>query len=336
VNRFVALAAVTLAGAAACALVGGNGDALESSVVAGDDASAVDAGGPRRVCPSARDKDGSWVVVDGIDVSDYQFTNWDEVAAKSPNVKFGIVRISAGLVRVDSRFTYDWAGMKRAGLIRGVYQYFKPSQSAIAQADLYLERLNEEGGLEPNDLPPVLDFETTNDMPPETVSCRIKLWLARVERATKRLPLIYSSNQQKEFLTKEFARYPLWVPNYVKTPSKTCPVTPDTWDMWTFWQHSDKGFVSGVYDNGDRNGPDGGSMATWNGDGGDGGPKYSGSDVNYFDGTLADLQRFIGKGVSTTPVVDPPLPVNPPHVPGASQDAGAPIDCADGCCVAGP
>lgn len=296
---------------------------------------AVDApdAGPRRVCPSNRNPDGSWVKVDGFDVSDYQFTDWDKVARDNPHQKYAFARVSAGLVRVDTRFTADWAGAKRVGLIRGAYQYFKPSQSAIAQADLFLSRMNAEGGFEAEDFPPVLDVETTNDMPTETVVCRIKTWLARVERATKRVPLIYTSHLYSNLLGPEIAaRHALWISNYVGTPSVTCPRMPASWDKWTLWQYSDRGPVPGVYKNGDRDAPGGGYPAT-----GDGGLISTGYDVNYFDGTLDQLKGYIASTTSDGDVADPPPLAHPPVVSGAATTAGGPVDCADdGCCVAGP
>ena len=45
------------------------------------------------------------------------------------------------------------------GLPTGVYQFFRPSQDVIAQADILINGLNDHGGLLPGDLPPVIDVE---------------------------------------------------------------------------------------------------------------------------------------------------------------------------------
>jgi GH25 family lysozyme M1 (1,4-beta-N-acetylmuramidase) len=289
-----------------------------------------DAAPPRRVCPTNQNPDGSWVTVDGFDVSDWQYTDWDKVRTQATaKFKFAFLRISAGLVRTDTRFKFDWPGAKRAGLVRGAYQYFKPSQSSKAQADLYLRRLREEGGLQADDLPPVLDVETTNEMPTETVVCRIKSWLSRVERATGRVPIIYTAERHGFlFPSEQFRRYPLWVANYVGTPSITCPRMPDPWQTWKVWQWSDKGFIPGVYTNGNRDDLNGGAPAIEAGV-----PVQTGYDVNFFDGTLDDLHKFVASTASTGDVADPEPLENPPHVPGAATEAGPAIDCADdGCC----
>jgi hypothetical protein len=181
--KLFAIAVAAFASAAACAVAVGcarspftKGKEASDSTNQGDDLTD----GGRRVCPSKRYPDGGWVTVDGLDTSDYDYVEWDAAMAGSPNMKFGFTRVSAGLIREDTRFAFDWPEMKRVGLIRGAYQYFKPSQSAIAQADYFLQRLAENGGLQDSDFPPVLDFETTNGMPADTIVCRVKLWLARV------------------------------------------------------------------------------------------------------------------------------------------------------------
>lgn len=315
--------------AAGCAMEPEAQDSGSAAVVT----PAVDPSAPaplRRVCPSRRNADGSWVVVDGLDISDWKYTDWDRVVQENPKFKYAFTRVGAGLVHQDNRLFIDWPAIKRVGLIRGVYQYFKPSQSAIAQSDLFIARMAQEGGFEPEDFPPVLDFETTNDMPTPTVLCRVKIWLARVERATKRLPIIYTSNQLNALFPGEFRRYPLWIPNYVGIPPTRCPETPDIWERWKLWQYAEDGVVRGVFENSDINDPNGGSPAM------DGGVQVQGRvDVNYFDGTLSDLRGFIASTGSTGDVADPPPLANPPVVRGAGP-VGSPIDCADGCCTAAP
>jgi lysozyme len=285
-----------------------------------------DAGPPRRQCPSASKPDGGgWVEVDGIDTSDYEFVDWDEVVAQQPNIGYAFLRVAASVLRVDSRFHADWPEAKRVGLVRGVYQFLSPRFSANAQADLFLQRLHDEGGLEATDLPPVLDVETTNNLPTDVVTCKIKVWLNKVETALGRVPMIYSSQPFTAEFGPEMKRYPLWVANYVATPSVTCPRMPDAWDKWAIWQYSEDSTVKGVYSNADRDG--GGSKATDDA----GAPVLAGSDMNYLDGTRADLDALVANSFSTGSVPGAPLPANPTPVP--TPDGGTAPDCTDGCCV---
>src|SRR5262249_14594404 len=72
--------------------------------------------------------------IEGIDVSEYQGSvNWQAVRASGR--VFGIARINVGDHR-DPYFEGNWTGMHDAGLIRGAYQYYKPSYDATAQANL--------------------------------------------------------------------------------------------------------------------------------------------------------------------------------------------------------
>lgn len=291
-------------------------------------ADLTDAGdaGPRRVCPTTRLGDGGWQKVDGIDTSDYEFADWDAIKANNPNIQFTFLRVSASLVRVDQRFHADWPEAKRVGLLRGAYQYLSPRFNANAQADLFLQRLHDEGGLLSTDLPPVIDVETTNDLPNDVAMCKIKLWLAKVENATLRVPMVYASWNWSALFTPDAVRYPLWVPNYVATPSQTCPRMPDEWPTWTIWQWGGD-TVPGIYSNGDRDG--GGSKAM------DGGVAVlAESDMNYFNGTRADLDALITNSVSAGNVPTPTLPSNPTHV--HSPVADGVVDCSDGCCTLDP
>jgi lysozyme len=174
----------------------------------------------------------------GIDVSSYQGEiDWKRV--KAAGVIFAFARVSDGLAVVDQRFADNYAAMKRAGLRRGAYQYFRASADPRAQADLLL------GAVRPlglPDLPLVADVETADGMPPEEVRARLAQWLARVEHRTRRRPIVYTSPSMGEVLGGQFAAHPLWVAHY----EVDCPTVPLGWERWTFWQHSSDGRVAGV------------------------------------------------------------------------------------------
>jgi lysozyme len=338
-NRPIALAAVlalALGGAAviACSDATQRGDGAtqssdETSPIGGGNTDAsTDAAPPRRGCPSAQQPDGGWVVLEGIDTSDYEYADWDAITAQQPNLAYSFLRVSSGLVRTDTRFHADWPAAARVGLVRGAYQYFTPRQSASAQADLFLQTLGAEGGLLATDLPPVVDVETLNGLPTAVVSCKLDIWLAKVERELGRVPIIYTSASFSSVFSADKTRYPLWVANYVTNPLTTCPRMPDPWPTWQFWQHSESGSVNGLYQNGDRDG--GGSI----GQDDAGAPALAGSDMNYFNGTRDDLDALIANSISSDAPADPAPPNAPLHV--STPDGGAAPDCSDGCCVLDP
>jgi lysozyme len=299
-----------------------------------------------RQCPATK-TDAGWVVTEGFDVSDYDYAELQIVTQEAPQYKYAFARATAGLGRLDTMFPYYWPQMRRAGLIRGAYQYFNVNRNAAQQADLFVQVLNESGGMVPEDLPPVLDLESTGIMPPEVIQCRAKLWLARVERSTGRIPMIYTAQYMDQAVGTDFGHYPLWVANYVSNPAVTCPRMMTGWAKWDIWQYSEGATVPGIFSNGSRNSDAGGSIALEDaGDGGVGVPVVATADLNYYNGTLDDLVAFVKTTMSTNPPADPPPPANPPVVspppgPDAGPDGGPPpppnpVDCSDGCCIAGP
>src|ERR1022692_210486 len=80
--------------------------------------------------------------VQGVDVSVYQGSfNW-----AAAHVQFGYARISDGTGYDDPTFAANWANMKSAGVLRGAYQFFEPSEDETAQANLMVSKV---GRLQP-------------------------------------------------------------------------------------------------------------------------------------------------------------------------------------------
>src|SRR3990167_6981484 len=106
-----------------------------------------------QACPSAS------TLTPGIDVSHWQSgINWSSVA--QGGVRFAFIRVSDGATTEDSRFAANWPGARAAGVFRGPYQYFRPAQDPIDQANLLISMVESAGGLETDDLPAVLDIGT--------------------------------------------------------------------------------------------------------------------------------------------------------------------------------
>jgi GH25 family lysozyme M1 (1,4-beta-N-acetylmuramidase) len=89
----------------------------------------------------------SSTLVKGVDVSKWQASiDWSQV--KAAGYDFAFVRASDGLNYPDGMFDANWKGTKANGILRGVYQFFRPSQDPIAQADLMLAKLSAAGWME--------------------------------------------------------------------------------------------------------------------------------------------------------------------------------------------
>ncbi|MFO0565437.1 MAG: GH25 family lysozyme [Polyangiaceae bacterium] len=197
--------------------------------------------------------------VQGADVSKYQGDfNW-----KAAGVEFGLARISDGTTYVDSWFDANWQKMKDGGIVRGAYQYFRPGQSATAQADMVVKKV---GKLGAGDLPCVIDVEATDGQSPATIASKVQTWLDVVEQGTGKRPIIYTGPYfwQDKVGSTAFGKYPLWIAHY----GTTCPLVPPGWTKWTFWQYCD-----------------GQTQYCSNG---------KGWDRDVFNGTSAELQAFAG------------------------------------------
>lgn len=177
--------------------------------------------------------------VAGIDVSIYQ----DEIAWKRvrrAGIRFAFIRTSDGLDRRDERFATNWAGAKRAGILRGAYQYFRPDQDPTAQADLLVRTLAKD----PGELPPVIDVETDGGKPPAELAARVQTWIARVREQLGVEPIVYTGPEfwRDRARNADLSAQPLWLAHY----TRDCPTVPAPWTRWMFWQHTDNGRVPGI------------------------------------------------------------------------------------------
>ena len=125
----------------------------------------------------------------GIDVSEFQGNiDWSRVRASG--VEFAFIRASYGRWRIDNTFDQNWARSRAAGVKRGAYQFYRPSQDPIEQADVLLETM---GTLAAGDLPPVIDVEVGEGASSATIVNGVRRWLERVEAATGVRPIVYTS-----------------------------------------------------------------------------------------------------------------------------------------------
>ncbi|MEM6293665.1 MAG: GH25 family lysozyme [Myxococcota bacterium] len=215
--------------------------------------------------------------IKGIDISKWQGdVDWDAVAADG--VKFSFVRVSDGINTQDQYFDKNWEESRAAGIYTGVYQFFRPNQSVLGQADYLLEQM----GCDMNartcpitdmDLPPVIDVEhRPSGWSKNQMRNAVRTWIERVEDFGLE-PVIYTGRYfWRDYVdSDEWRDHPLWLAHY----TNNCPNIPNDWSDWDFWQFTDSGSISGV------NGP---------------------TDTNQFNGTIAMLEalRPAGGGDDTS------------------------------------
>ena len=71
------------------------------------------------------------VPVQGLDVSDHQTSiNW--ITVHSSGAQFAYVKATEGTTFTNARFTSEYNGSYRAGLIRGAYHFARPNTSGGA------------------------------------------------------------------------------------------------------------------------------------------------------------------------------------------------------------
>jgi lysozyme len=175
----------------------------------------------------------------GIDVSYHQATiEWSKV--RRAGIKFAFIRVSDGLTVSDPEFTRNWANAKAQKIARGAYQFFRPGENAIAQADKLVAAIENDKG----ELPPVIDVEVTGGLRPAKVAKQVTLWIDRVRARLGVEPIVYTSPDfwRDEVGGADLSSQPLWVAHY----TKECPRVPAPWTRWTFWQYSKTGRVPGI------------------------------------------------------------------------------------------
>ena len=134
------------------------------------------------VCPG-----GS--TVQGIDVSEFQ-GSIDWASVKAAGKQFAFIRVSDGTYQ-DPDFATNWANAKKAGLIRGAYQFFRASDDPITIA---ISSSRAVGTLGEGDLPPTLDVEVTDGQSAATIRTPTSSSGSRTSsRRPGRIPFIYVS-----------------------------------------------------------------------------------------------------------------------------------------------
>jgi lysozyme len=172
----------------------------------------------------------------GIDISRYQGKiDWKAVAEQ--NVSFSFVKATEGKELQDKFFCENWEGMKREGIKRGAYHFFRPRLSARTQAENFMKVVDMQYG----DLPPVLDVELEENLSREEIVAQIHEWLYLVELKYSVKPIIYTHYKfYNKYIAGEFNSYPIWIAKYGDIPPRLGGA------QWHFWQYGNKGRLRGI------------------------------------------------------------------------------------------
>ena len=177
--------------------------------------------------------------VHGIDVSHHQGRiNWNMVKGMKDNdihLDFAFIKATEGLSHKDTRFDYNWKNAKKEKLIRGAYHYFRPHIKGEQQANHFIRNVK----LTKGDFPPVIDVEEKGNISSAHLMKGIMKFAKQIESHYGVKPIIYTYHDfYKQNFDDSFKDYTLWIAHYhVRKPNNK---------QWNFWQHSDRGKVSGI------------------------------------------------------------------------------------------
>ena len=193
--------------------------------------------------------------VKGIDIASFQHPNgaginWGQVASAE---KFVIIKATEKTGYVNSYYAGDIAGARAAGLVAGSYHFLAPSSQTGASGAAQAQHFLDHASIEPGDLPPMLDVETSslyNGVLPSVAD--ITGWLNKVEDATGRKPMIYIGYYVLGDLgnPSQLENYAINIPNY-----SNCPSFPDSYPISSLvmWQHTSSAGVPGIQGHVDEN-----------------------------------------------------------------------------------
>lgn len=219
----------------------------------------------------------------GLDLSYYDIS-FDPKKATQP-VDFVIQRVTLGFQsgKIDKDTALDklYTGVQKVG-IRGAYHYLSTHSDWKAQADFFLNVVkNYDYQFY------ACDFEGAyNDMSAK-FSQDANLWMEHVAGKTNKKVLFYTNKSLYDSFGWMYnSKWPLWLAQYWKfpllynNPSLPKKCTPGDWTIWQFASELNYPGHSKEY-----------------------GCGANSVDINYFNGTIADMQNWLG---NTAPPSPPP------------------------------
>ncbi|WP_172665784.1 glycoside hydrolase family 25 protein [Flammeovirga sp. OC4] len=198
--------------------------------------------------------------VHGIDISHYQ-KDVDFKEVVNDGFSFVFMKATEGKHIKDHHFDKNWKAAHQEGIIKSAYHFYRPKVDPYAQVDWFVKHVK----LGKGDLPPVLDVETFDGVPIDTIRENVSIWLNLIEKKYGIRPIIYTNHSFYHdvfYNRKAFEKYPIWIAAYGKVFK---PILKDERKDWSMWQYTDRGNSRGI--EGDV-------------------------DLNVFHGTIEDLKRM--------------------------------------------
>ena len=196
----------------------------------------------------------------GIDVSHHNGrVDWKRIS--SAGVRFVYIKAGQGATFRDPQFDTNWRGSSDAGIRRGAYHFLTAGVDGAEQARSYLALVKSSGGLEADDLTPVVDLEWDFEkignvkvdrwarLSSQQIAQIVKAWLDEVNAVTGRRPMIYTAaswwteRMGGSLLLKE---HPHWIADYRQSSiNRGAPVSVKQ-HPYIAWQFTDIGTLDGL------------------------------------------------------------------------------------------
>lgn len=176
--------------------------------------------------------------VHGIDLSHYQGQVFWETVGENTKMAYVYLKATEGGDRIDAFFERNIELAHRYGLKVGSYHFFRPKTDLVRQ----LENFKTQCLPGEQDLIPMIDVETTGNLPTEEFCDSLMRFLELVEEAYHQRPLVYTfRNFYNKHLLGCLDGYQLMIAMYTDEE----PVLADDRDI-TLWQYTGKGRIVGV------------------------------------------------------------------------------------------
>lgn len=191
----------------------------------------------------------------GIDVSHWQGAiNWTSV--RNAGIQWAYIKATESTTFKDSRFNTNYPNAYHAGVIRGAYHFARPNGDPVTDARAEANFFASNGGAWSADnrtLPGMLDLEGSCTLSRAATRTWIKSFYDTYKARTGRDVVIYTSRSWWNSCTGGTSQFAPLTPLFVASwTSASSPTMPSGFSVWTFWQYTDSGRVSGISGNVDR------------------------------------------------------------------------------------
>ncbi len=176
--------------------------------------------------------------IHGIDLSHYQGDVFWETVGSNSKMAYVYLKATEGSTNIDDKYEKNIQLAHKYGLKVGSYHFFRPTTDLTEQ----LENFKSQCRPKEQDLIPMIDIESTGNLPDSVFCDSLLRFLGMIEQAYRQKPLVYTyQNFYNKHLLGKLDDYMLMIAIY----SGEEPVLFDDHD-YIIWQYTSKGRINGI------------------------------------------------------------------------------------------